>query len=96
MVFGLSGEDTILLRWKVTDVLVAKQEVRRIAVRIRNRHYRNLDDICNQMQVLVENVEFLSEDLFRFLCERNLYYVWTHMEEVWSNYNILALDFRWN
>ena len=92
--FGLSGEDTILLRWKVTDVLVAKQEVRRIAVRIRNRHYRNLDDICNQMQVLVENVEFLSEDLFRFLRERNLYYVWTQMGEVWGNYNILALDFR--
>ena len=96
MVFNLTGEDTLLLRWKVTDLIYMKQMVRRIAVRIRNRQYRDLDVICDEMQRMVNEVERSPCDLFDFLEAHNIGYVLPHMGRVWGNYNILALDFRWN
>ena len=95
MVFGLSGADALLLRWKIIDVIQMKESIRRVARQIRLRQYENLDVIVNEMQFLVWAVDRLYLDLFRFLNDHNIGYVWPHLGEVWDNFNILALDFRW-
>ena len=96
MVFGLPPQDTLLLRWKIIDMIALKEAVRRIAVQIRNRRYLNLHKVCIEMESLVTQLQYMYEDLIWFCRVRNILYVWGNMGEVWENYNVLWLDFRWN
>ena len=66
MVFNLSGPDTLLLRWLISDVIWMKERVRRLAVRIRNRNCGNLNSACNTLETMVEQLDRQYEELFGF------------------------------
>ena len=93
---NLPPEDLALLRWKLVEVLQWKEQLRRMAVRIRNRRYTNLDESCRQMEHVVDVASRYYEDLYQFLRGRNLLCVWVNLGNVWNNFNILAFDRRWS
>ena len=95
-VFGLSPQDTILLRWKIIDLIQAKEVLRRLARRIRFRQYSRLSSAINETESIFTQLSYQYEDLWTFMQENNITFVWPHLGEVWDNYNILAFDRRWN